>query len=869
MKKLLYILIAILSFTLFGCENNIDTNTPVLNVDSISISDEHNGIEISLNLNQQKLKMEYDDIKYYGIIYEIGDGVMIDQLVIDEDSSVVESETLSIILNNIDSDDYNRTFYFRTYFVYMVEGGDDVVVYSDEILDFNIYDMAQKSDSSFATEVKFFIENEAISEISIETNIEEYAVTSTSLTYDAVLYRYEDNIYITVTPKTGYRLLNQVSLVINDELVNASKFTIFDQTLTYIFRNPNTIDPETYVDVTVTFDLDGGFWSSSIFDAFTPESKLPITTLNDTSGITFTLVDHSVTSIRWFYKLFIKYNETYDAYQVVYTDHATAAISDLTLPDYDYVLAAHDNCSNANVTSIISNYSEGLDEDLYIIFDTDVSIYTSGTIVTSFYSHDGTSDLYNIRMNEAENLPIPFKPEFTFVGWSDGERLFNIFPRYQVKDSTLQITYTAIWEAEVLSNVELYLANLIPDELLGNISLPRTYSAYSISWVSSNPEILSNVGIYNRPYQATTVSLSATIQSGQQTLTVIYNIEVAGYKSLSAPLTSSYIYRDYHLVTDSFFTTLDIINCAFITANSAGTLLGTSVLSNINNYIMPKARENGNWVIFSVAPDSEWSGIASNSTSINMFADNIVAMINAYGFDGVDIDWETPTTKEATSFTEMMRVIYTKVKENNPNHLVTAAIAGGMWQPPRYDLVNSHQYLDYINMMTYGMVNNNGYYQNALSKSMTFANTTNSAGKTLTSCSIEESIDIYHTYGIPNSKIIVGVAFYGIKQTRSYDSASQTWSNWVNAGSVSFNYIINNYINNSSYNSYYDSIAGVPYIIKADGTAFISYDNPRSIAVKSAYIIENGLAGMMYWENGLDQTGTLLLAMEEGLKQID
>ncbi len=53
--------------------------------------------------------------------------------------------------------------------------------------------------------------------------------------------------------------------------------------------------------------------------------------------------------------------------------------------------------------------------------------------------------------------------------------------------------------------------------------------------------------------------------------------------------------------------------------------------------------------------------------------------------------------------------------------------------------------------------------------------------------------------------------------------------------------------------------------MKTDGTVFISYDNPRSIAEKSAYIIENGLAGMMYWENGLDTTGALLLALEAGL----
>lgn len=490
-----------------------------------------------------------------------------------------------------------------------------------------------------------------------------------------------------------------------------------------------------------------------------------------------------------------------------------------------------------------------------------INQYTISFITNGGSAIDPITQDYNANTSQPDD---PTKDGYIFDGWySDSE----LTTAYTFSTMSLEnITLYAQWDAMDWSDIELYLSDLIPDELSDNISLPTTYLAYSISWVSSNPEILSNAGVYYRPYQSTAVSLSAILQFGQQTVTKTYNIEVGGYKSLSAPLTSSYIYRDYDSVSDSFFTTLDIINCAFITADSAGTLSGTAVLNNINTYIMPKAREHGNWVIFSIAPDSDWSEIASSSTKINTFADNIVAMINAYGFDGVDIDWETPTSDEASRFTEMMRVIYTKVKANNPNHLVTAAIAGGKWQPPRYDLENSHQYLDYINMMTYGMVSNNGYYQNALSKSTTYANPTYFAGKTLISCSIEESIEIYHTYGVPNSKIVVGVAFYGIKQTRSYDSVSQSWSDWENAGSVSYNYISSYYLNNSSYSYYYDINAGVPYIIKTDGTVFISFDNSRSIAEKSAYIIENGLAGMMYWENGLDSTGTLLLAIEVGLK---
>ena len=482
------------------------------------------------------------------------------------------------------------------------------------------------------------------------------------------------------------------------------------------------------------------------------------------------------------------------------------------------------------------------------------------------FEANGGSSIEPIVQDYLTTIVLPENPVregYSFSGWYLDALLNTPFDLLTMPSRN--ITLYAKWEVIDWSDIETYLDELIPDLLSEDISLPDSYLDYSISWQSSNPEIISDSGVYYRPYQLSIISLTAVIELGVHNLTKNYEIEVEGYKSLSAPITSSYIYRDYNLVTDSFFDTLDIINCAFITANSVGTLSGTSVLASINTYIMPKAREKGNWVIFSIAPDSDWSSIASNSTRINNFADNIVSLINQYGFDGVDIDWETPTDSESTRFTEMIRVIYTKVKENNPNHLVTAAIAGGMWQPPRYDLENSHQYIDYINMMTYGMVSNNGYYQNALYKSTVFDDLSNSVGKTLTSCSIEESIAIYNGYGILNSKIIVGVAFYGIKQTRTYDSNTQTWSSWSNGGSVSYTYINNGYLNNSNYTYHYDSNAGVPYIISLDGTTFISYDNPRSIREKSEYIIDNGLAGMMYWENGLDLTGALLATMDSEL----
>ena len=630
---------------------------------------------------------------------------------------------------------------------------------------------------------------------------------------------------------------------------------------------PILSNPDEYVDVNVTFDLEGGHWSSDIFTTIEPKDELIITALNDTTGTVFTLIDSKDVSLRWFYKLFIVYNNEYEAYEVVGKDLATASVTNLDLPDYDYVLALHDNLVDQETKDSFISYV-GADEVLFLLFDQELSSYVSGDLTVSFYPEESITFDYIKSMNQSESLPIPIRSEFNFIGWSDGTNTLTTYPRYQAKDLIESITYHAVWEGYTMEALETYLSSFIPTKATTNLTLPTSYSQYTIDWVSNEEEAISSLGLYKRPYQDTIVTLTATITSDDGVVVKNYEIELDGYKALSTGIASSYIYRNYHLLNNEFFETLDVINTAFIIATEDASLIGTTYLSNVETYIIPRARLHGNWVIMSVAPESKWSTIAASPSLVNQFADNIVEMINLYGFDGVDIDWETPKSGEQARFTELMRIVYTKVKANNPNHLVTAAIAGGMWQPPMYDLINSQQYLDYINMMTYGMTSSNGYYQNALYKDTTYHNTAFSAGRTLTSCSIEESVQIYNeTFNIPYSKIIVGVAFYGMRQVRSYNESTQTWSTWTGDGSVYYASITNNYLGNSNYTRYYDASAGVPYIVKNDGTEFISYDDPRSIADKSAYILENELGGMMYWENGTDTTGTLLSAMRLGLNK--
>lgn len=64
---------------------------------------------------------------------------------------------------------------------------------------------------------------------------------------------------------------------------------------------------------------------------------------------------------------------------------------------------------------------------------------------------------------------------------------------------------------------------------------------------------------------------------------------------------------------------------------------------------------------------------------IENFVNNIVDIINIYGFDGVDIDWEILRFGEEVRYFNMMKVIYEKVKVNNLNYLVIIVIIGGCW----------------------------------------------------------------------------------------------------------------------------------------------------------------------------------------------
>ena len=330
----------------------------------------------------------------------------------------------------------------------------------------------------------------------------------------------------------------------------------------------------------------------------------------------------------------------------------------------------------------------------------------------------------------------PTKDGYNFLGWfeKEGENLKETSFNFEGTLILGDLTLYAKWEIkdDYDSEFENEMTEYFNEIDFGSFKLPTSYSGISnISWSSDAQTIISNDGKIVRPYKETVVKLTATLALATRNATIEFDVTVPGYKLEKATsVASTYVYRNYSKITDDVFDTMDILFCAFTVVNESGALTGTNFFNNVKEYIIPRAKEKGVYVVLSMAPESSWTTFANPANNlVDTVVNNLAAKINEIGFDGVDIDWERPKSGQETWFTNLANKIDTKLNEMNPNYLLTAAIGAGMWQPPSYDLGNSKQYLDYINMMAYGMEKSDRHYQNALYKV---------TGKTTTSCSIDE-----------------------------------------------------------------------------------------------------------------------------------
>lgn len=487
------------------------------------------------------------------------------------------------------------------------------------------------------------------------------------------------------------------------------------------------------------------------------------------------------------------------------------------------------------------------------------AIYEEKILEIKFFVDGTLYETKQIGYGESVEISNPEKDGCKFIGWDkeldnlvENLEVNAIFEEMPEEKEKLEVVYKTL--EEYFDGLTYPLENCYLD-------LFEEKEGIKISWTSSNEKIIMLNGRVIQPYTANKeeeVILKAHFELNGCVMNASFNVKVKrGYKDLSKGINAIYNYNSSYL-SEAALSTYDIVYYAFLglKQDASGDLGATiTVKSNIKGY-KDKLHAQGGRVMVSVVANlgdqmNNIRKIADNDKALTNMVNNLLNLCIENDYDGIDIDWETPGNDGGEAYTKLMKKLYETFKAYDENLLITSAIGAGPWQPPKYNLQDSAKYHDYINMMAYDMQGGGvASFQNALYYKYK---------ATVSGCSIDETIDLYNSYGIKNSQIIIGVPFYGrVLKGATTLWGSGTWSDSINQTTI------NSYIKNGAYKVVYDEDCQVPYLYSESKNEFITYENSRSIDAKWKYIALNGLAGMMAWQLTNDNNDTLTLAMRSG-----
>ncbi|WP_298150137.1 MULTISPECIES: glycoside hydrolase family 18 protein [Metallibacterium] len=325
---------------------------------------------------------------------------------------------------------------------------------------------------------------------------------------------------------------------------------------------------------------------------------------------------------------------------------------------------------------------------------------------------------------------------------------------------------------------------------------------------------------------------------------------------------------------DAQLRMIDTLIFAFAEVHDARVVLTAEAAARLRTIVALKALDPRLRVEISIGGwgAGGFSEAARTAAGRHTFARTAAALVASTGTDGIDVDWEYPTISQSgikssphdrADFTLLLKDIRAALDQvgaaRGQHYTLSIAIADGPFVKG-IDIPMANRYVDWFNLMTYDFVN-------ALTP--TTGNHTGlyaSKWAPATARTVNRAVRQFLAAGVPPRKLVIGVAFYGraFADVRPlHHGMYQPYGHFI--AMIPWPKLVSNYIDKNGYKRYWDARAHAPYLWNARSRSFITYDDPRSIAAKDAYVKAHHLGGVMYWEQSLDPGGTLLKAIYDGL----
>ncbi|SPO07697.1 related to chitinase [Cephalotrichum gorgonifer] len=229
--------------------------------------------------------------------------------------------------------------------------------------------------------------------------------------------------------------------------------------------------------------------------------------------------------------------------------------------------------------------------------------------------------------------------------------------------------------------------------------------------------------------------------------------------------------------------------------------------------------------------------VASNSALRDNFARSAKGLVEASGFDGIDVVWEYPSDAgQGLDFLSLLAAIRTHLSEDN--FVVTAALPANKTILQNIDLERAADFLDLLNLMTYD------FYGLWTPRSGHHAQLYSSSKDEPSAASM---IQYTMSRGFPAKRILLGIPAYG----RSFLHAPGPGHKYRGGGGEdgTFEY---QQLPRRGCKEVVDKRACAAMCVGGDG-GFVSYDNPETVKTKAVFCKQKGLGeGLFYWAGPMD-----------------
>ncbi|MGL6105740.1 glycosyl hydrolase family 18 protein [Romboutsia sp.] len=279
---------------------------------------------------------------------------------------------------------------------------------------------------------------------------------------------------------------------------------------------------------------------------------------------------------------------------------------------------------------------------------------------------------------------------------------------------------------------------------------------------------------------------------------------------------------------------------------------------------------------------------------IDTFTDSCVEFIRTYGFDGVDIDFEFPSSTSQSGnpadfdlseprrktinarYNVMMKTLREKIdkasEEDGKDYLLTAAVSASSWVLGGVDSNEYAKNLDFLSIMSYDY--HGGWNKFVENQANIYPDPADNEtkGMIMPVLGMDWSYNYYRGV-LPPEKILMGVPYY----TRGWENvqggngsglhgtsdtpATGKYNVWgdpdenggiIPAGANPLWHVLNLIEQDPNLKIHWDDVGKVPYVWQNNEKVFLTFENEQSIDERLKYIEEKNLGGALIWEMGGD-----------------